>query len=75
MEEKDVKNLQTCISTMVEALRLANSLLVAVMPEIHEKINDRLGLPATETWDDDLDWDCRLSGGKLKEKIILFPRK
>ena len=75
MEEEDVKNLQTCISTMVEALRLANSLLVAVMPEIHEKINDRLGLPATETWDNGLDWDFRLVGGKLKEKIILFPRK
>ena len=74
-EEGDLKNLQTCISTMVEALRLANSLLVAVMPEIHEKINDRLGLSATENWDLDLDWDCRLSGRKLKEKIILFPRK
>lgn len=74
-EWEDLKNLQTCISTMVEALRLANSLLVAVMPEINEKINDRLGLPATETWDLDLDWDYRLSGRKLKEKIILFPRK
>jgi methionyl-tRNA synthetase len=74
-EEEAIVNLQTCISTMVEALRLANSLLVAVLPEIHAKINNRLGLEPTECWRDDLVWDYRLDGGKLKEKIILFPRK
>ena len=74
-EEADQRNLQTCISTMVEALRLANSLLVAVMPEIHAKINDRLGIEATESWEKDLVWDNRLNGKQLKEKIILFPRR
>jgi methionyl-tRNA synthetase len=74
-EDKDQKDLQTCISTMVEALRLANSLLVAVMPEIHAKINDRLSLEATKLWETDLNWDNRLNGQQLKEKIILFPRK
>ena len=74
-EEEAIVNLQTCISTMVEALRLASSLLVAVLPEIHAKINNRLGLEPTEYWRDDLVWDYRLDGGKLKEKIILFPRK
>ena len=29
---------------MVEALRLANAFLLAVMPETHERINERLGL-------------------------------
>ena len=74
-EEADQRNLQTCISTMVEALRLANSLLVAVMPGIHAKINDRLGIEATESWEKDLVWDNRLNGKQLKEKIILFPRR
>ena len=71
-EEKAIVNLQTCISTMVEALRLANSLLVAVLPEIHAKINNRLGLKPTEHWRDDLVWDYRLDGGKLKEKLFCF---
>lgn len=74
-EEGAFVNLQNCISTMVEALRLANSLLVAVLPEIHAKINNRLGLEPTEFWRDHLVWDYRLDGEKLKEKIILFPRK
>ena len=74
-EEADQRNLQTCISTMVEALRLANSLLVAVMPGIHAKINERLGIEATESWENDLVWDNRLGGKQLKEKIILFPRR
>lgn len=73
--QEDLNNLQTCISTMVEALRLANSLLVAVMPDIHAKINDRLGLAPTKLWEKDLVWDNRLNGKQLKEKIILFPRK
>ena len=60
---------------MVEALRLANSLLVAVMPGIHAKINERLGIEATESWEKDLVWDNRLGGKQLKEKIILFPRR
>ena len=59
---------------MVEALRLANSLLVTVMPEIH-KINERLGLPPCKSWQSDLCWDNRLNGKTIKEKIILFPRK
>ena len=32
-EDEDQRDLQTGISMMVEALRLANSLLVAVMPK------------------------------------------
>lgn len=72
---KDQQNLKTCLSTMVEALRLANVLLVAVMPEVHEKISERLGIPVSKNWQTDLDWDNRLEGKQLKEKIILFPRK
>ena len=71
----DQRNLQNCLSNMVEALRLANSLLVAVMPEIHSKINERLGLPPCKSWQSDLSWDNRLNGKTIKEKIILFPRK
>ena len=73
--EEDQSNLKTCLGTMVEALRLANTFLLAVMPETHERINDRLGLAISRSWKSDLVWDNRLSGCKLKEKIILFPRK
>ena len=73
--EEDQSNLKTCLGTMVEALRLANTFLLAVMPETHERINERLGLAISMSWKSDLVWDNRLSGCKLKEKIILFPRK
>lgn len=75
VEVIDQENLKTCISTMVEALRLANSLLVAVMPEVHTRINERLGLAPSEDWAKDLNWDNRLNGKQLKDKVILFPRK
>jgi len=60
---------------MIEALRLANVLLAPVMPTVHAKINERLGLAACTDWSGDLSWDHRLVGKKLGEKTILFPRE
>ena len=74
-DPEDLNNLKTCLGTMVEALRLANVMLVAVMPETYDKINDRLGLSNSPNWNTDLIWDNRLEGKVLKEKMILFPRK
>ncbi len=71
----DRQALQTCLGTMIEALRLANALLAPVMPTVHEKINERLYLDPCLAWSDDLSWDHRLSGKKLGEKMILFPRE
>ena len=74
-EAEDRKALRTCLGTMIESLRLANTLLAPVMPSVHEKINDRLGLSPCVLWKEDLVWDHRLAGKKLGEKTILFPRE
>ena len=74
-EAEDRQALRTCLGTMIESLRLASSLLAAVMPLVHEQINERLGLTPCVLWKDDLVWDHRLAGKKLGEKTILFPRE
>ena len=72
---EDRRALRTCLGVMIESLRLASALLAAVMPLVHEKINDRLGLAPCVLWKEDLVWDDRLAGQKLGEKTILFPRE
>jgi methionyl-tRNA synthetase len=72
---EDRQALRTCLGTMIEALRLANALLAPVMPSVHAAINERLGLEPCCSWKEDLSWDHRLSGKKLGEKTILFPRE
>ena len=74
-EAADRQALQTCLGTMIEALRLANALLAPVMPTVHARINERLSLEPCVAWGDDLVWDHRLAGNKLGEKTILFPRE
>jgi methionyl-tRNA synthetase len=74
-EAADRQALQTCLGTMIEALRLASGLLAPVMPSVHAKINERLNLPPCADWGEDLSWDHRLAGKKLGEKTILFPRE
>ena len=73
-EAEDRRALRTCLGVMIESLRLASGLLAAVMPGVHEKINDRLGLAPCALWEEDLVSDDRLAGKKLGEKTILFPR-
>lgn len=74
-EAEDRQALRTCLGTMIESLRLASALLAPIMPLVNEKINERLGLTPCVSWKDDLVWDHRLSGKKLGEKTILFPRE
>jgi methionyl-tRNA synthetase len=74
-DAEDRQALRTCLGTMIESLRLASALLAAVMPLVHEQINERLGLTPCVLWKDDLVWDHRLVGKKLGEKTILFPRE
>jgi methionyl-tRNA synthetase len=68
--------LRTSLATMAEALRLANALLAAVMPGTTAKIKAVLGLPAAAAgaWRDELVWGARLTGNKVAETAILFPR-
>jgi len=73
-EEKDKKILQTSLATMAEGLRLAAGALKPVMPEISDKIQNHIGAPVVELWDENMKWGTSLEGKKLGDKVILFPR-
>jgi methionyl-tRNA synthetase len=73
-EAADQSLLRTSLATMAEALRLGASLLPAVMPTTTEKIYGVLGYTATGSWRERLVWDHRLTGAKVAETAILFPR-
>ena len=74
-EEVHQLELRACIGTMLEALRLASVAVLPVMPGIHAKIHQRLGLETIQLWNEELLWGATLHGKNLLEKIILFPRE
>ena len=71
---EDRQKLKTCLGVMVESLRLAIQMIAPVMPDVHKKVNQLFGLPVCDNWENALEWDFRLEGKTLGEKIILFPR-
>ena len=73
-DPKDRLLLKTCLGVMCESLRLAIQMLAPILPEVHSRVNQLMGLPPCESWETDLCWDFRLAGQKLEKKIILFPR-
>ncbi|MGC4071675.1 MAG: methionine--tRNA ligase [Nibricoccus sp.] len=73
-EAKDQALLKTTLATIAEALRLANAMLPAVMPSTAKKINGVLGYEPGAVWKDELNWSTRLTGKKVAETAILFPR-
>jgi methionyl-tRNA synthetase len=73
-DAKDQALLRTTLATIAEALRLANALLPAVMPSTAVKINGVLGYEPGAVWKDELNWSARLTGKKVAETAILFPR-
>ena len=73
-EARDQALLRTSIATMAEALRLAAALLQAVMPATTEKINSVLGYTPGAVWRDELGWGTKLTGAKVAETLVLFPR-
>ncbi len=73
-EPADQALLRTSLATMAEALRLGASLLPAVMPDTTDKIYGVLGYSPTGSWRDSLVWGERLTGAKVAETAILFPR-
>ena len=73
-EAKDQALLRTSLATMAEALRLAVALIQHVTPTASEKINAVLGYKPGAVWRDELDWGSRLSGVKVAESLVLFPR-
>jgi methionyl-tRNA synthetase len=73
-EAHDQALLRTSVATMSEALRLGTALLTAVMPGTVEKINAVLGYAPGAVWQNELAWDGRLTGMKVAEALVLFPR-
>ena len=70
----DQQLLRTSLATMAEALRLGVTLLAAVMPSTTEKITAVLGYTPGATWQDELGWGSRLTGRKVADALVLFPR-
>lgn len=73
-EAHDQALLRTSVATMSEALRLGTALLTAVMPGTVGKINAVLGYTPGAVWQNELAWDGRLTGMKVAEALVLFPR-
>ncbi len=66
--------LRTSLATMAEALRLAVALIQHVTPATTEKINAVLGHKPGAVWRDELVWGTKLTGVKVAESLVLFPR-
>lgn len=66
--------LRTSLATMAEALRLAVALIQHVTPSTTEKINAVLGHKPGASWRDELVWGHKLTGVKVAESLVLFPR-
>ena len=73
-EPADAARLRTSLATMAEALRLATAALRPVMPASADKIMAVLGAPPSASWSDELAWGTRLTGSKVAEALVLFPR-
>jgi len=73
-DPKDQALLRTSLATMAEALRLGAALLTAVMPGTVAKVQGVLGHVPAESWAEELRWGARLTGAKMAETAILFPR-
>jgi methionyl-tRNA synthetase len=73
-EPADRALLATSLATMAEALRLASVALRPVMPGATSKIDAVLGYAPAGSWGDELAWGGRLSGSRVAEALVLFPR-
>ena len=73
-EVADQALLATALATMAEALRLAVTLLPAVMPETTDRVYGVIGYTPAGSWRERLEWGSPLTGAKVAETAILFPR-
>ena len=73
-EPSDREKLETTLSNMAEALRIASVLLAPVMPTVSEKILSLLGQPKAERYEGNVEWSNRLENSTLAAPEILFPR-
>ena len=73
-ESKDQALLRTTLATIAEATRLAAAAMQHVTPATTGKIHAALGYTPAAVWADDLVWGARLTGAKVAEALVLFPR-
>ena len=73
-ESEDHALLETSLAMIAEGLRLASVVLSPVMPGVSGKILSLLGSQPVHVFEGNLDWDFRLNGKTVGEKIILFPK-
>ena len=73
-EPSDKARLETSLAVVTEGLRLAAIVLCPVLPGISSKIQILLGSDPVNEFSGNLDWDFRLEGNRVGEKVILFPR-
>jgi len=59
---------------MAESLRLAGVAIKPVMPATSDKIYSVLGISAGADWNKELHWSGILTGSKVAESLVLFPR-
>ena len=70
----DQARVATSLAHLAEGVRLAAVTLAPVAPEISGKILALLSQPPIEKWEGELTWGQKLTGAKLGEKVILFPK-
>lgn len=73
-EPTDRARLETTLTNMCEALRIAAVLLTPIMPTVSEKILGLLGQKKAEKYEGNIEWSNRLEGLTVAEPEILFPR-
>lgn len=66
--------LLNALATMAEALRLGVGLLPPIMPTTTEKVYHVLGYTPAGAWRERLEWGAVLTGARVAETVILFPR-
>ncbi len=66
--------LDTCLTHMAEALRLAVTLLLPIMPDTSERVQALLGGGFGDDWPAQLQWTHAVVGKEIGAKTILFPR-
>ncbi len=73
-DQKDKDTCATALSLMAEALRRAVGLLEPVMPETTVRVYELLGYKSDADWLERLKPSDALTGAKVGEKMILFPK-
>jgi methionyl-tRNA synthetase len=73
-EAADQALLRTTLATMAEALRLAVTLIRHVTPASTDRILGVLGYTPGAAWREELAWGAKLTGAKVAEALVLFPR-